>query len=256
MTDGLGVFVLVAAASIAGGTIKGVVGIGLPLVTIPVVSTVVPTSLAVTIMAPTALVTNIVQAVQGGGVRAASRAFWFVYLALLPGATLGVLALTHVDPSKIDILVGAILLAFVGLSRSGARPATAMPSRRRYLGGVAAGFGSGVTCGIAGLVGPPVAIYLAALRVDRATFISGMALTYIVGMVPVQAGLVLSARVSVATVAASSVALGGAILGYWIGARLRHRISQELFRRSLFWVLGLIGAVLVARGVATLTPGN
>lgn len=252
MTLSLAVVCLVAVTSLVGGVIKGIVGIGLPLVTIPIISAVVPTSLAVTIMAPTALVTNVVQAVQGGRVRSALRTFWFVYLAQLPGAVLGVLALTHIDPALINILVGATLIVFVGLSRVGAAPSAQAPGEIRYARGVAAGFGSGLTCGIAGLVGPPIAIYLASLGVGRATFVSGMALTFIIGMAPVQAGLVLSAQVSAATLLASGLALAVAVAGYGIGARLRHRISHRRFRKTLFGVLGLIGAVLVARGLADL----
>ena len=70
MTDflGLGMIAVIACAiaMIAGGTVKGVVGIGLPLVALPVMATFIPIPKAIALLLLPSFVTSVWQTFQGG----------------------------------------------------------------------------------------------------------------------------------------------------------------------------------------------
>ena len=72
----LSALILVALAFVAGGAVKGGFGFGLPLVTVPLLATVMPPPTAISLMLVPVIAANIVQAFQGGYYKSALRRFW------------------------------------------------------------------------------------------------------------------------------------------------------------------------------------
>ena len=68
-----------AAILLLGGLAKGVLGVGLPMITVPLLSTFILVPEAVALMYVPVLVTNIWQAFQGGYFRTALGRFWPIF---------------------------------------------------------------------------------------------------------------------------------------------------------------------------------
>ena len=108
----LGTLVLVLA-----GLTKGVLGVGLPLIAVPLLSQIVPVPLAIMTLSMSSVVSNGVQAFQGGIVRAVLRRFWPLYVAQIAALFLGARLLVALDERMLGLILGTVLLVFTVLSR-------------------------------------------------------------------------------------------------------------------------------------------
>ncbi|MDH3639027.1 MAG: sulfite exporter TauE/SafE family protein, partial [Gammaproteobacteria bacterium] len=78
-----------AFALFCGGAIKGTLGIGTPLLTVPMMSLVLPIHMAVTIMAVPVVVANLWQTIIAGRAAYVLKRFWPVLIAVLCGTYVG-----------------------------------------------------------------------------------------------------------------------------------------------------------------------
>ncbi len=86
-----------ALAVACGGLIKGALGVGTPLLTVPMLALVLPTQHAVVIMAFPVVVANIWQVREAGNPKQTLARFWPAFLALLAGTWIGVKILSTLD---------------------------------------------------------------------------------------------------------------------------------------------------------------
>lgn len=231
----------------AAGMCKGILGLGLPLIGVPVLASFLPTRDVLAIMWLPMMWANSVQAFQGGGAGAALRRFWPVMAMMALGAWAGTLLLVSLDDRLLLALVGGIVMVFSSLSL--ARPKLALPSRLERPVGLAVGAAVGVLLGVSLHMGPLLAIYYVALNLPRDTFIRAIGTTFLAGVVLVGGlyvayGVFEPRHVPLTIGATVPVALGGA-LGVW----LRARVDEGRFRKALFVLLILIGANLVRRAL-------
>lgn len=99
----------VTATFLLAGSVKGVVGVGLPTVSLALLTIALGLPQAMALMLVPAFVTNIWQAVAGGGTGVLKRIWPFLVMA---GVTvwLGALALTRVDVQLLSALLGLLLM--------------------------------------------------------------------------------------------------------------------------------------------------
>jgi uncharacterized membrane protein YfcA len=103
---------------------------------------------------------------------------------------------------------------------------------------------------VTGVFVVPAVPYLQALGLDREDLVQALGLSFLVSTLALAAVLA-GAGLFDAGVAGSSVAaLAPALLGMWIGSRLRSRLSQATFRLCFLWGLLALGLYLVLRTLA------
>ncbi|WP_156328179.1 TSUP family transporter, partial [Massilia sp. WF1] len=112
---GLVIVVGVAAAFVAGGIVKGILGVGLPLVMVPALSLVMPAPQAISLLAIPVLAANLWQAIDSGVAIGSLRRF-FPLLAALVGATLVTVPLALAMPSGMLTLMVALAVLLAALS--------------------------------------------------------------------------------------------------------------------------------------------
>ena len=83
----------VGIAFFCGGVVKGVVGMGLPLTAISLMTIVIDFEMAIPLLLVPIIVTNSIQAVQGGNFKNLIRKFWGMLLAAGVGIFVGAYAL-------------------------------------------------------------------------------------------------------------------------------------------------------------------
>src|SRR5215469_11217452 len=85
----LAALIALFAVFVFGGLVKGVTGVGLPLVLVPLATQFVHVPVAVALASVSMVVTNIQQSAEGGHTAAALRRLWPIMVPLAVGAVIG-----------------------------------------------------------------------------------------------------------------------------------------------------------------------
>ncbi|MCG8509487.1 MAG: sulfite exporter TauE/SafE family protein [Rhodospirillales bacterium] len=237
--------VVISLAFLAAGTVKGVLGIGLPLVAVPLIATVTEPAMAIALMTVPALISNGWQALQGGHQGIVVRRFWPVIIAVIVGTLIGAGVLVGVDPKIIARLLGGIVLAFV-VSRFFPSPMSISAGAERTMG-IGMGFAAGILGGVSNFYAPLLAMYLVALRVSKDLFVAAIALFFFCGMLTLYVSLAINGVLGWPELSASTLTVFPLVIGLVFGRSLRKRVSQKIFEWALLAVLSVIGIGLIAR---------
>lgn len=244
---GLGAFAasVCAIAMIAGGTVKGVVGIGLPLVSLPVMASFIPVPKAMALLLLSSFATSVWQTFQGGLFRASLRRFWPLLLGMAVGTPLSVRMLATFDMTALYLILGSIVCVFaLLLHRSLVLP---VPPRAEIWIAPGIGAASGFVGGLSMLFGPIYAMYLAGLKLGKERFVAVIALSNVWATLVLAASMARFELLGGSDLVASLAALVPSFIGLAIGQRLRGWINEDLFRGTLAVVLFLIGLNLIRK---------
>ncbi|MCB2101637.1 MAG: sulfite exporter TauE/SafE family protein [Rhodobacterales bacterium] len=235
------------AALAAGGLVKGVVGVGMPMVSVPLMAMVVPIQTALAVLLVPIFATNVVQFRQAGDTRAMARRFWPLIACMAGGIALGSQVLTSLSEAGLSTVLGGVILVFTGIQILG-RVGEIPPARERWLGPLV-GLASGIAGGVSTFFGPPLILYLMSLRLPKDAFVGAIGLIYLVGSLPLIAAFVAQGVLGWAETLWGVAALVPVFGGMALGRRLRDRVPQEIFRRIIMGLLVVIGLNLLRRGL-------
>lgn len=240
--------VLIAAFGLAmGGVSKGFVGLGLPLVAVPVLTLVVDVPMAIALVIGPILVSNVWQTSQGGQWRPALARFWPL-VAMQPfGTVAGVAVLAWADPRLVAGLLGAMVVTFSVLIQ--VQPEWRVSPGAERLAKPLVGVISGVLGGLSSFLGSPVAMLLFALRLEKDAFIGAVGLTFGAGTLSLLVVMSAFGLLQAEHYALSALAVLPVLAGMWVGRKLQNRISETRFRMVLMTVLIVIGLNLLRRAV-------
>lgn len=243
----LATFLILTAGFALGGLAKGTFGLGMPLLALPVLVTVLPYQVAVALFVVPNLTANLQQAVRKGLWRQNLRRYVWLIVPMLVTIPFVVQVLVRIDQQTGMLILGLISLVFVVSQVTPIK--LTIPSRWEPYASPTAGIGAGILCGLSGLYGPILIVYLLALRVGKDEFVSALALMYFLGTFPLYGSLAV-ADVLTWDVAAYS-AYGAVIIGLMIlvGQKLRDRLEEERYRKLILGVLFVIGCDLLRRAL-------
>ena len=229
-----------------GGVVKGVVGLGLPLVGVGLMSMFVPVKIALGYAIMPVVLANIWQAHQAGGMAEPVRRFWPMLLVMWAGMAVGVHLLVTMDPQALYGAIGGVVIFVSALSLANLSPSISPAAERPV--GLAVGSFAGVIGGISTMWGPPVSLYLIMLGLKKDAFIRTTGTLWFLGGVPVAILYAVNGILGWHNVWWSISLTVPAFLGMQVGKLLRNRIPQETFRKVLLVTLIVIGANLLRRG--------
>lgn len=243
-TDWL-VVALVVGAFLAAGTVKGVLGVGLPMIAVPLIASATSPAQAIALAAVPVVVSNAWQAFHGGHTGACLKRFWPMLASVVVGTFIGVQILATVDARVVSGILGAVLVVFTALQAM-PRSLVLGPRGERWLG-PPLGLIGGVLGGMSGLFGPLLILYLVALRLSKDIFVAAVALLFFTGSLPLFLGLVGHGILTPHQILLSALSALPVIAGLVIGRTLRERVSQAMFEKALFVVLIVIGLNLIRK---------
>ncbi len=113
------ILVAVAATFLIAGTVKGVIGLGLPTVSLALLAVAMDLPHAMALMLVPSLLTNLWQTAAGGSGKAILRKLWPFLLMAAVTVWLGAMALTRVDLSLLSALLGALLVVYATTNLAG-----------------------------------------------------------------------------------------------------------------------------------------
>ena len=237
----------VVLAFLAGGLVKGVVGMGMPLAALPILLLTLDVRTAVQVMALPLVVSNFVQGLEGGDTIGLARRLSPVLASVVVGVVGGAMIGARMDERTILIVVGLLVCVMAALSARPARIVIA-PAQERWIGPIV-GLVSGVLGGLAALFGPLLAIYLVGLRLDRDRFVKAVAVLYFFAsgtLLVLSSGALWRDPTILLWSLAGLVPLFG---GMRLGRYLRERIDPERFRMVVLGVIMLSGLNMLRSGL-------
>ena len=236
------VFIVVGATFLLAGTVKGVVGLGLPLISLAILTVVLDLKSAMALLLFPSLVTNLWQAVTGGAFTFILRRSWSLLLAACATTWFGVSLLALADARVFSALLGASLCVYSALNLSRLRvpaPGRWEPFLSPLVGGL-----NGVLTGMTGSCAVPGVPYLQALGLQRDVLVQAMGVLFTVSTVALAVSLrgqrLLSSELALLSIAAVVPAL----VGMGVGRQLRRRLSEAAFRTVLFAALLALGGYI------------
>ena len=235
-----------ALAMACGGLIKGTLGVGTPLLTVPMMAMVLPAHHAVIIMAAPVVVANLWQVREAGDVGGTARRFWPAFIALLCGTWIGVAILKGIDEQMLLAIVGVLVICFTILQASPRK--VLIPSRHERLAGVGFCSTSGIIGGLSSMFGPMLILYLVSLgSLNRHQFVATISFLYVAAVVPWTLIMLYVGILTPSLLAMSIAAVLPLVVGLVAGRAIRNRINEELFHRLVIGILLVSGAIMLWR---------
>ncbi len=233
------------AAYLFGGVVKGIVGIGLPLVLVPLTTQFLELPAAIAILTVPMIATNIGQASEGGDTLAAIRRLVPVLITLIPGIWIGVRLLLGIDRHLMNTILGCtfVILAVLLLCM----PRLRLDPRSDWWSGPLVGLAAGLLGGISAMFGPPMIVWMVGRGTEPDAFVKSMAILAFAGSASLLLALGGSGAMSLPDLLVSACAIVPIQLGMPVGRWLRRRIEPAYFRIGVLVLLALGGLDLLRR---------
>lgn len=239
--------ILATAAFLLAGFVKGVIGMGMPTVSLAVLTIVMGLPSAVQIMVVPTLVTNVWQALIGDGLKRLVRRFWPLLITTVVGIGFGYALLFKTNPKVMTAVLGAAI-GLYALSALIGMPL--MPRvRREHLASPAVGFTTGLLAGSTGNISMPAIAYFHQLNLPRNDIVQMLGILFSLGAAAIGLTLAGDDNYDRDMLAVSTFAVIPGLLGMFIGQRVRGILSEKSFRRALFIGLLVVGVHLVWKGL-------
>lgn len=231
------------------GTTKGLIGVGMPIVAVPMLCLIVDLPIVVGLLSIPLIITNIPQAVVGDRLGVVLRRLAPLFAGLIIGVVIGVSLLTTIRPEFMKPVVGTILIV-IALSLLFS-PHLVVPRKYEPYSSPVAGLIGGIVGGIAALPGPFVFMYLLALGIKRDKFVqySSMFLTVAAAVMTITLGWkgVLGWGDALISVASALPIF----IGMWVGSHIRQLVPPEVFRKIILGVVMVSGINLIVSNIST-----
>ncbi|MCC5884269.1 MAG: sulfite exporter TauE/SafE family protein [Halomonas sp.] len=240
--------ILVAATFVVAGIVKGVVGMGMPTVSLALLTATVglPSAMAL-LLAPT-IITNVWQALVGGYLQQILRRLWPFLVASVVTVWLGVGILARVDVRWLSGLLG-LLIVFYALAGLFSLGLGKLVSRGRHAAPINGAL-TGLLTGMTGSSVFPGVAYLQSLGLPRDMLIQAMGVLFVVTTMALGLSMGGQRLLSLELGLLSLGAVVPALVGMQLGQRLRRRLSETTFRRVFLSGLLAMGAYLLLRSLA------
>ena len=234
----------IAGTFLLAGAVKGVTGLGLPTVSLALLTVAydLPTAMAL-LLAPS-FVTNFWQAIVGGNGKAILRRLWPFLLMATVTVWIGAAALTRVNLSLLTALLGVLLVTYAVVNLGGIR--LTIPARHEAWAGPLIGSANGVLTGMTGSFVVPGVMFLQAIGLSRDTLIQAMGMLFTASTVALAVALQKSNFLTIEQGLLSAGAVLPAIAGMILGQRIRNVLSEPLFRKVFFVALLVLGTYIIA----------
>ncbi|WP_262139300.1 sulfite exporter TauE/SafE family protein [Pseudomonas sp. Marseille-Q5117] len=245
-TLGLTLSLVVIATFLLAGTVKGVIGLGLPTVAMGLLGLAMAPAQAAALLIIPATLTNLWQLAFGGHLQGLIKRLWPMLLMIFLGTGIGTLWIGMAGGHWVVRGLGAALLLYA-LSGLLLPTLHVNPRHERWLGPLC-GLITGVITSATGVFVIPAVPYLQALGLSRDELVQALGLSFSVSTFALALGLFWHDALGGGELSASLLALIPAMFGMWLGQWLRQRISAVLFKRVFFIGLGALGAHLLISG--------
>lgn len=243
-----GTIVFIAAVFALAGFVKGVIGLGLPTISMGLLAVVMaPVEAAALLMLPSFL-TNLWQMVAGPWLKPLVRRLWIMMAGVCLGTWAGAGLMIGAHARYGAALLGVALVCYAVTGLASLRPRIAR-AREPWLGSLVGGV-TGIITAATGVFVIPAVPYLQAIGLEKEDLVQALGLSFTVSTLALAVNLAFAGALNVSVAGPALGALAIACLGMWVGQMLRLRLQPAVFRRWFFIGLLLLGLYLAVRAMS------
>src|ERR1700743_251909 len=236
--------ILIAAAFLLAGFIKGVIGLGLPTVSMGLLAVTMSPAHAIAIVIVPAILTNIWQTFVGPYLWDIRKRLWPLMLGTILGIWLNAGSLTGPYARYGPIALGVLLViyAIVGLGKFTIKVAR---NREKWVGGVV-GLITGLICAATGVQVIPSMPFIQAIGMEKDELVQALGVFFTVATLGLGFNLTSEGLLNGSTLLPGCIALACSFGGMYAGQAVRTRLDPQSFRRWFLISMMLLGVYLAA----------
>lgn len=234
---------------ILAGLVKGITGMGLPTVAIGLLSIFIPLPAAAALLVIPSLVTNVWQLFSGSSLLVIFKRFWLMMICVMLFTIAGVLLFMRVHSALSSIALGSALIIYAAYALLA--PVIVISKKLEIWLSPLIGAITGLVTGVTGVFVMPVVPYLQSLNLSKDDLIQALGLSFTLSTIALAIGLFLQGSFKFDQLSLSVLAIFPALLGMWIGQKIRDKISPQRFRQFFLIFLIVLGLELIFQAIKT-----
>lgn len=235
-------FLIIFCTFFIAGFVKGVAGMGLPTVAMGILSVMMSPLSAASLLVIPSFVTNFWQLFTGPKLTVLIKRFWVMMIGILVGTLAGAWLLTSINTPYSSVGLGVALLIYSIHGLFGKSFSIPVPLERKLSPII--GITTGLINGATGIFTLPAVPYIQALGLSKDDLIQALGLSFTVSTIALAIGLANGGAFQLGAIRLSAFAIIPALMGMWVGAIVRKRISVKMFRICFFIFIAFIGIEL------------
>jgi uncharacterized membrane protein YfcA len=234
--------IFIGVAFLLAGFVKGVIGLGLPTVSMGLLAVSMPPGQAIAIVIVPAIVTNIWQTFGGPYLRDILRRLWPLMLGTVAGIWLNAGLLTGPYAPYGTVCLGLLLIVYAAMGLSKLQFKVARRDEK-WLGGVA-GVITGVVSAATGVQVIPSMPFMQAIGMEKDELVQALGVFFTVATVALAFNITASGLLTAATALPGAIAMAASFAGMFVGQAVRSRMQPEEFRRWFLIAMIFLGLYL------------
>ena len=241
------ILLVASLAFLLAGAIKGAAGMGLPTAAIAGMTLVLEPRIAIAIVLFPMLVLNGWQWISTGQLLRSARQYAAFAIVLFVCVAMTTFSTKNVPEQMLMVLLGAVIILFVMTSWSGRLPK--LPTKYDLWGQVGFAVVAGVIGGMTSAWAAPMGMYLNMRDTQKEEFIRASGFLITVGSLPLIFAYAQLGFMTGPLAVTSLLMIVPAMIGFGLGALVRNRLSQDIFRNVVLVVFLLLGLNLIRRAI-------
>ncbi len=238
--------VLIVFAVFLGGIVKGSVGIGMSMFSVPIIAFILPPTKAMMLLCFPVIFTNFLQMDVKKGV--GSFRFLPMFIALFLGLLIGGKLILNLSLNFISISIATVIIIFTSLNYFGISLKNIKKANEKILS-VIIGFLSGILGGLTTFYAPPIITFLISINLDKEFFIRTTATMYFFASIPLYSSMLYHGLGNYYDLIMSLALVVPAIIGQYFGSKIRKKLSNEIFQKLVLIILIMIGFSLLFKNL-------
>ncbi|MGC6517508.1 MAG: sulfite exporter TauE/SafE family protein [Candidatus Puniceispirillaceae bacterium] len=244
-TDPLSLSLFVFGCYLIAGTVKGLLGLGLPTTALTILTFLLSPFQALAINLIPMFIANLWQFSRADNIAGLMRRYGYFALSLSVTILAGSFLTSRLSPDVLRLVVAAAVVIFAIYNLSN-RPLHLSPDKDIFWQ-ILFGALAGIMGALTSMWAVPLVMYLLSRNLGAQQFVDAAGFLLLVGCLPLSIGYIATGLVTKAVLLPAIMGTIGALAGFQIGETLRGRLNEALFRRLLLWfflIMGLRMAIL------------
>ena len=239
-------FVVILCSVFFGGIVKGSVGIGMSMFSVPLIAFILPPTKAMMLLCFPVIVTNFIQMDIKRGI--SNYRFFPMFITLFLGILIGGKLILSLNLKTISIIIALTIIIFTSFNFLGLNLNWLKPKYEKIIS-IFIGFFSGILGGVSTFYAPPIITFLVSLNLAKENFIRTTATMYFLASIPLYSSLIFHGLGNLYDLLISLITTAPALLGQYLGTKIRVRLSNEIFRKTILVILIIIGFSLLIKNL-------
>lgn len=243
------IFLFVLAALVFSAFVKGSLGMGFSTICLAILANVLDLKTAISIVVIPSLISNLMVMFSAGNWRTSIKTFWPMLLMAVPGMALGLQILRQADNSLSLLILAIVLISYGVWGLRNSLNNNEFRIQDKYIPKLnpVIGLITGTVNGATGSQIFPIMPYLLSLNISKDVAVQAINLSFTLSSLIMLGGLIAMDALDQASMLTYSLGILPVMIGVFLGNKVRKRLSEQRFRRSVMTLVIFLGVLLLVK---------